>query len=212
LLIYFLKHFCKILLYENFLKGNTPKNSNSLVNQLKLFELAKQTIDILKSAGEEGVINLELAKELDMPRRRIYDIIAILKAAELIRTTREKNGTKVTWIDPSSNISESAPFSKTYGSDEPDELISTQSSFNQNSSHFQNTDIPLSKSFSDPFERILITSPCLKIRTTSKITRIKPIGIMELLVECESPGFIIETQADDDRKVKEVERALADVR
>jgi hypothetical protein len=182
------------------------------VNRLKLFELAKQAIDILKSAGGEGLINLELAKELDMPRRRIYDIIAILKAAELVSTTREKNGTKVTWIDPSSNISESVPLSKTYGSDAPDELLSTQSSFNQNSSHFQNTDIPLSKSFNDPFERILIASPCLKIRTTSKITRIKPIGIMELLVECENPGFIIEARADDNRKVKEVERALADVR
>ena len=181
------------------------------MNRLKLFELAKQTIEILKSAGEEGIINLELAKELEMPRRRIYDIIAILKAAELIATTRETNGTKVTWIDPSSNISEIAPLSKAYGSDDPDELISTQSPFTQHS-HFQNTDIPLSKSFSDPFERILIDSPCLKIRTTSKITRIKPIGIMELLVECENPGFIIETREDDSRKVKEVERALADVR
>ncbi|MFX1519299.1 MAG: hypothetical protein ACFFCD_05215 [Promethearchaeota archaeon] len=176
---------------------------------MKLFELAKQTIEILKSAGEEGIINLELAKELDMPRRRIYDIIAILKAAELIKTTREKNGTKVAWIDPSSNIPEIAPLPKAYGSSEPDELISTQNSFNQNSPHFQNTDIPLSKPFSDPFERILIDSPFLKIRTTSKITRITPIGNLELLVECENPGFIVETQYDENRKIKEVERALA---
>ena len=178
---------------------------------LKLFELAKQTIEILRSAGEEGIINLELAKELEMPRRRIYDIIAILKAAKLITTTREKNGTKVTWIGASSSISEIPPLSKTFSSDEPDELINTQNSFNQRFT-FQNSNISLSKTLSGSFEGILIDSPCLKIRTTSKITRIKPIGIMELLVECDSPGFIIETPQDENRKIKEVERAIADVR
>jgi len=182
------------------------------VNRLKLFEIAQHAIEILKSAGDEGIINLELAKELEMPRRRIYDIIAILKAAELIKTIREKNGTKVTWIGALSKISEITPLSKnSYSSDESNELIRTQSHFNQ-TSPFQNMKIPVSKSFSYPFNRILIDSPSLKIRTTSKITRIKPIGIMELLVECDSPGFIIETQQDENRKVKEVERALVDVR
>ncbi len=181
------------------------------MNRLKLFELAKHAIEILKSAGEEGIINLELAKELEMPRRRIYDIIAILKAAELVKTTREKHGTKVSWIGHSL-LPQIAQLSKnSYSSEEPDELISAQSHFNQ-TSPFQNKNMPLSKSFSDPFDRILIDSPFLKIRTTSKITRIKPIGIMELLVECDSPGFIIEAQQDDIRKVKEVERALVDVR
>jgi len=185
------------------------------VNRLKLFELAKHAIELIKSAGEEGIINLELAKELEMPRRRIYDIIAILKAAKLVKTTREKKGTMVTWIGSSSIIPNIASLSQTsYITEKSSELINDPYPFKQ-SSAFDNTDVVLSKSLNYPFNRVIIDSPFLKIRTTSKITRIKPIGIMELLVECEesdSPGFIIEAPQDENRKMKEAERALVDVR
>ncbi len=185
------------------------------MNRLKLFELAKHAIEIIKSAGEEGIINLELAKELDMARRRIYDIIAILKAAKLVKTTRAKKGTMVTWIGSSSDIPNIASLSQTsYISEESNELINNPYSFKQTSA-FENANVALSKSLNYPFNRVIIDSPCLKIRTTSKITRIKPIGIMELLVECEesdSTGFIIEAPQDENRKLKEAERALVDVR
>ncbi|MFX1465708.1 MAG: hypothetical protein ACFFA5_04480 [Promethearchaeota archaeon] len=182
---------------------------------MKLFELAKHAIEIIKSAGEEGIINLDLAKELDMARRRIYDIIAILKAAKLVKTTREKKGTMVTWIGSSSGMSNIVSLSQTsYISEESNELINDPYAFKQTSA-FNNENVVLSKSLNYPFNRVIIDSPCLKIRTTSKITRIKPIGIMELLVECEesdSPGFIIEAPQDENRKVKEAEHALVDVR
>jgi sugar-specific transcriptional regulator TrmB len=185
------------------------------VNGLKLFELAKHAIELIKSAGDKGYLNLELAKELDMPRRRIYDIIAILKAAKLVKTIREKKGTIVTWIGSSSDISNISSLSQTsYISEESNELINDPYSFKQTSA-FDNTNVILSKSLNYPFSRVIIDSPFLKIRTTSKITRIKPIGIMELLVECEesdSSGFIIEAPQDENRKVKEAERALVDVR
>ena len=185
------------------------------MNRLKLFELAKHAIEIIKSQGTEGIINLDLAKELDMARRRIYDIIAILKAAKLVKTTREKKGTLVTWIGSSSDLPHIASLSQTsYISEETSELINDTYSLKQ-TSEFDNENVVLSKSLNYPFNRVIIDSPCLKIRTTSKIKRFKQIGIMELLVECEesdSPGFIIEAPQGENRKVKEAERAVVDVR
>ncbi|MBD3227363.1 MAG: hypothetical protein GF329_04170 [Candidatus Lokiarchaeota archaeon] len=64
---------------------------------MKLIEIAKKSIEHLKNAGKEGINNIELAKSLDIPRRRIYDIIAILKAMDVIETQRETGGTRLIW-------------------------------------------------------------------------------------------------------------------
>ncbi|TFF89331.1 MAG: hypothetical protein EU549_01010 [Promethearchaeota archaeon] len=65
--------------------------------KMKLIEIAKNSIKHLKNAGEKGINNIELAKTLNIPRRRIYDIIAILKAMDVINTQREKGGTRLIW-------------------------------------------------------------------------------------------------------------------
>ena len=64
---------------------------------MKLVELAKKATNILKDAGEKGINNIELAEKLEMPRRRVYDIIAILRATGLVESKREKGGTRVFW-------------------------------------------------------------------------------------------------------------------
>lgn len=73
---------------------------------MKLVDLSKKAVNILKDAAEKGINNVELAEKLQMPRRRVYDIIAILRAADLVESKREKGGTRVFWstipsIEPS---------------------------------------------------------------------------------------------------------------
>ena len=80
---------------------------------MKLVELAKKATDILQDAGEKGINNIELAEKLQMPRRRVYDIIAILRATGLVESKREKGGTRVFWASIPSIETPSAPPDKT---------------------------------------------------------------------------------------------------
>ncbi|MHA2251065.1 MAG: hypothetical protein ACXAD7_11940 [Candidatus Kariarchaeaceae archaeon] len=64
---------------------------------MRLEDMAFRAIEVLKKIGTEGINNAELATTLDVPKRRVYDVVAILKAAGLITTTRDKNGTRLYW-------------------------------------------------------------------------------------------------------------------
>ena len=64
---------------------------------MKLVELAKKATELLKESGEKGINNIELSEKLQMSRRRVYDIVAILRAAGLIEAKREKGGTRIFW-------------------------------------------------------------------------------------------------------------------
>ncbi|TFG04815.1 MAG: hypothetical protein EU536_03720 [Promethearchaeota archaeon] len=83
---------------------------------MKLVDLSRKAVSLLKDAGEKGINKIELAEKLKVPRRRVYDIIAILRSTELIEYKREKGGTTIFWksipsieslsvpVDPSANI------------------------------------------------------------------------------------------------------------
>ena len=71
---------------------------------MKLVELARKSIDLLKEKGEDGIRSDILADELGVAKRRVYDVIAILRAMERVDTDRRYNGTTVTWIDRSKNF------------------------------------------------------------------------------------------------------------
>jgi len=64
---------------------------------MRLIEITRKVVEILKEAGDQGYLSLELAQKLKIPQRRIYDIIAVLKALDLIKTIREKRGTRIIW-------------------------------------------------------------------------------------------------------------------
>lgn len=68
---------------------------------MKLVELARRSVSILKEQGEEGIRSDELANRLGVPKRRVYDVIAVLRSLEHVETRRRFNGTTVTWIDRS---------------------------------------------------------------------------------------------------------------
>ncbi len=68
---------------------------------VKLVNLARNSIAILKTHGEEGIRSDELAELLGVPKRRVYDVVAVLKSLDHVETKRRFNGTTVTWIDRS---------------------------------------------------------------------------------------------------------------
>ena len=82
---------------------------------MKLVDLAKTAVSILQECGEKGIKSDELAEQLNTPKRRVYDVIAVLKALEQVSTKRRFDGTTITWIDQSRNL-----VSKT----EHDEVVS----------------------------------------------------------------------------------------
>ncbi len=71
---------------------------------MKLREIAAQAIEIIKERGAEGINNAELAQLVGTPKRRVYDVIAILKAANLITTERDGSGTRIYWTDESQEL------------------------------------------------------------------------------------------------------------
>ncbi len=71
---------------------------------MKLFELARESVKILKQCGEEGIKSDILAMQLDTPKRRVYDVIAVLKALGQVRTNRKFDGTTIVWIDHSKDF------------------------------------------------------------------------------------------------------------
>ncbi len=66
---------------------------------MKLKEIADQAINVIKTRGTEGINNAELAEIVGTPKRRVYDVIAILRAANLITTERDGAGTKIFWLE-----------------------------------------------------------------------------------------------------------------
>ena len=66
---------------------------------MKLVDLAKESVRVLKESGEAGIRSDILAERLNTPKRRVYDIIAVLKALGQVSTTRKFDGTVVKWID-----------------------------------------------------------------------------------------------------------------
>lgn len=71
---------------------------------MKLVDLAKESVRVLKECGDAGIRSDILAEQLDTPKRRVYDIIAVLKALGQVSTTRKFDGTIVKWIDKSRNF------------------------------------------------------------------------------------------------------------
>ncbi len=71
---------------------------------MKLVDLARKTVTILKARGEDGIRSDELAELLSVPKRRVYDVVAVLRSLEQVETKRRFNGTTVTWIDRSKDF------------------------------------------------------------------------------------------------------------
>ena len=167
---------------------------------MKLVELAKQATNLLQDAGEKGVINIELAEKLQMPRRRVYDIIAILKAAGLVESKREKGGTRIFWISiPSIEAAAPTPVD----TKATDKLKSEVTSLKEENSDLKEKVKQLQKDLSKGgVEKIsgkkLFDSSGIVIRADKslKITEVVSSGI-EVTIKASGKGIIIEPISED---------------
>lgn len=71
---------------------------------MKLVELALESVRVLRDAGEEGIKSEVLAQLLNTPKRRVYDVVAVLKALGQVETNRKFDGTTIVWIDHSKDF------------------------------------------------------------------------------------------------------------
>ena len=71
---------------------------------MKLVDLAKESVRVLRDCGEEGIRSDILAEQLNTPKRRVYDVIAVLKALGQVSTIRKFDGTIVKWVDKEKNF------------------------------------------------------------------------------------------------------------
>ena len=66
---------------------------------MKLEEIARKTVELIRESGSEGIRTSVLAKKLGISKRRIYDVKAIMSAANLIESKRDREGTIIYWVD-----------------------------------------------------------------------------------------------------------------
>ena len=97
-----------MFLYMQHLKEGKRETSTLPGSQrgatVRLVELAEKSIELLKESEDAGIRSDVLAAELETPKRRVYDVIAVLKAVGLVKTQRRFDGTIVTWIDRSKDF------------------------------------------------------------------------------------------------------------
>lgn len=182
---------------------------------MKLIDLAEQSIKLLKDSGDAGIRSDVLAGELDTPKRRIYDVIAVLKAVGLVRTQRRFDGTLVTWIDKSKDY---------VHKDIHSELKSLLKQENETRKELQVQVAELKEQLRiarsklrrevhsvETADRTEFNSSQLRIRTLSSngFKRVSDSG-MEVLVETHEPGIIVdptEKPADEkDSLIRNIQR------
>ncbi|MHA1132405.1 MAG: hypothetical protein ACTSQI_05250 [Candidatus Helarchaeota archaeon] len=167
---------------------------------MKLLDISKKAIKLLQEAGEKGINNIELAEKLQIPRRRVYDIITILKAADLVESTREKGGTFVSW----GSIPSIEPVPQTLAEDTvPKKVKSEINKLKEENSELKEKIKKLRGDLSKgglekASKKTLFETDGIKIRAdkTLKITEVVNSGI-EVSIKASGKGIIVEPQSND---------------
>ncbi|MHA1505651.1 MAG: hypothetical protein ACTSR0_00455 [Candidatus Asgardarchaeia archaeon] len=156
---------------------------------MKLSEIAERAIEIIKKAGSSGIYSTELVKTLDIPRRRIYDIIAILSAAKLIKVKRVKGCSLITWLD---NLPES--------SKKISQLVEIIDSLKKERVELEKKikeleKLDLSKEIVLPYNKVVIKSI-----SPGRIRQVYSTGL-DAVVEADGPGIIILPKKEKKKEV-----------
>ena len=164
---------------------------------LKLVELAEESVRILQECGEDGIKSDTMAERLDTPKRRVYDVIAVLKALGHVHTSRKFDGTTITWIDRSKefvpkNLHDELRIHLTQESDErkdlqvqvaelKEQLRMTRSKLRQDVQAVEMAD------------KTEFNTTQLRVRALSSngIKRVKHDGI-EVLIITKEPGIVVD--------------------
>ena len=165
---------------------------------MKLVELANKAIFLLKEAGEKGYNNIELAQKLHMPRRRVYDIIAILRAAGLVEAKREKGGTRIKWKGADSgteilSVGESPELSNKVKklTSAKENLEAQVEELKERIQKLKDEKISTKVEVSSTKTKFDVQKIIIRTVKTAKITKIQSSPI-EIVLEADKAGFLIE--------------------
>ncbi|MCD6515475.1 MAG: hypothetical protein ACTSSP_07435 [Candidatus Asgardarchaeia archaeon] len=174
---------------------------------MKLYEIAARAIKILQESGPEGIHSNELIQKLGIPRRRIYDIIAVFSAANLIKVKREKGGSRLYWMEslpePSKKISQLVDLVEKLK--EEKETLTLKIAQLQQELESVRKGITVEAIKETKFERIKLPVKKVEIRAEvpHRITRVYSTGI-GAIVESDGEGLIIIPELKKNKKTEVV--------
>lgn len=180
---------------------------------MKLVDLAVRSVAILRESGASGIRSDILADRLQVSKRRVYDVIAVLKAAGLVSTRRRYNGTTVTWLDPTRDYvprEEHEVLKQKLVESEADrrqlqvELAEVKEQLRLiRSSRYRDVS-STSSSQRVEFNTSQVTVRCLK---SSGFRRVRDSGI-EVIVESHEPGILVDPAEVVHEEVKDLLKAI----
>jgi len=180
---------------------------------VKLVDLARECIRVIKDSGDEGIRSDILAQRIGVPKRRVYDVIAVLRALEMVRTRRRMDGTTVYWIDKSAEYVPRSDY---------DELLRLSDRMTAERNELQVQVAELKEqvrtirarlrhdaSTSVTSERTQFDTTMLTIRPLSKkgFKRVRNSGV-EVVIETEQPGMIVDPVPHESLDSHELLRSL----
>ncbi len=169
---------------------------------MKLVKLAGEAIRLLRESGSEGIRSDELAEALGTPKRRVYDIIAILRALGNIRTTRRYNGTTISWIDRFRNFvpKDSYDDIKQQLETERETRKGLQVQVVELKEQLRVTRLKIRRDVEaiETMEKTEFNTCQIKVRPLSRngFKRVKDSG-MEVIIETTEPGMIVDPTEEE---------------
>ncbi len=183
---------------------------------MKLCELAEASIRLLKKHGKQGIRSDEIADILRVPRRRVYDVIAVLKALGMVSTKRRIDGTTVTWNDPLERLVPKAEYDgvlnrlKTAEAARADlqvENAELKEMVRQLRSTIRDESLP-----TELHEKVHYNTSCLSVKCVGcgGFKRVTNAGI-EVIIESNRPGLVVDPTpppSDEDQAIMKLVRQL----
>lgn len=177
---------------------------------MKLFDLAIESVRVLNERGESGIRSDILAEILNTPKRRVYDVIAVLKALGQVTTTRKFDGTIVTWIDTTKGFVPRVTYDdmKIQLDQESSErkmlqvqVVELKEQVRISKTKLRRETLPVETSDKTEFN-----TTQLRIRALSSngVKRVEHSGI-EVLIETHEPGLVVDPE---EKKVDEQEAII----
>jgi sugar-specific transcriptional regulator TrmB len=164
---------------------------------VKLVELARRSVSILKNSGEDGIRSDEIAEKLGVPKRRVYDVVAVLKSLDHVRTNRRFNGTTVSWIDRSNDYISRAEFDDIKGRLEEESAsrkeLQVQLAETKEQLRIARSKLRLDVQSVESSEKTEFNTSQIRIRalSTRGFRRVTDSGV-EAVIETYEPGIVVD--------------------
>ncbi len=177
---------------------------------MKLVDLATESVKVLKERGETGIRSDILAESLDTPKRRVYDVIAVLRALGQVTTTRKFDGTIVAWIDKTKDFVPRVTHEelKTQLDQESTERkkLQVQVAELKEQVRISKTKLRRETLAVETSDKTEFNTTQLRVRALSSngVKRVEHSGI-EVLIETHEPGMVVDPE---EKKVDEQEAII----